>query len=587
MAAIAITIIVALPIGVGYIMAFDETEVTGWRSTETTNLSDLILNSETDYYSVSTAPGNNSELIYNDLLGGESSIVSPDYERVGSTVTSLPTYTQTTSTITKPSANVQTFTGSTSPFIISVADNQVPADVSVYGIVRIATEQRAQYTSDVTLWLFSGNMDFLATDSGLVHSMGFPLNQYVSFGTDRVPNTYTVSSVPWKTIGISGDWSAAMSYGALKLVGDDTTYVTISSTTEIFRLGSVVIVGGDIYTGVTAVQFASFQDLIVSQTVLDSDSYANPSYGWRVPDLTSGAYNADWTNGQQNSDITMYLNVPVDTFATYTIGENVLELTRQTSGSVILEMGDTSVNLGNYQYLQIDFGLSSVTVSGISAWPTMYATVNKINSKTLEYGNPLSDPFSLITIDDGSEILYRVDSATIVAGQYPSTKDYTLNLGEYWPDTSYALDLLNIGVYGSSITFGGNSYVVDNGAIMVGGRSVSLLTATFSGTLSQGVWTYSINNVEQSTSETALPVIFGGEWSLTLMGYKMEEYRQTISEWQPGEFALDPNDFVIVGLFGCLAVFVGLGLWGARSGGKAVWLMIICGSAALILISLI
>lgn len=586
-AAIAVTVIIALPIGMGYMMAFDETETAGWRSTETTNLSDMILNSETEYYSVSTAPGNNSELLYTDLLGGETTIVAPDYVTTSPTVTSLPEYSQNTTVVSKPATSSNTYTGNSSPFTISVNGGQVPADVTAYGIVTVSTEQLSEYHAGDDISPFSGSITFKATDSGLLSDLSpVALNSSSLFVTDRVPNTFTVSATPWKDLSVSSDWSSTMDSGAIRLTGDSISYISIDGLTEIVKIGSVLIVGGESFNGVSGISFASMQDLIVSQSVLNPGSYAQPSDGWRVPAL-SGAYSAAWINGQRNSSVTMYAQIPAGSFATYDIGSNELTLSRSAAGVVTFDVGNGTYRLGNYGSLQIVFNMESVTISGIRAWPTMYVEPVKINTITADYPDPLEDPFLSITITDESDLVYRVDAASIVAGTFPSTKDYSLNMAEIWPDTSFALDLLNVGIYGESITFGGESFTVSNGSIMVDGRPVSLLVATFSGTLTDGIWTYSINNVELATSADPLPVIFSGEWSTSLIGYKMDSYNQTVTEWQPGKFALDKDDFVIVGLLGCLAAFVGLGFYGARSGHKMLALAIVCGSMALILLSLV
>lgn len=592
LAAIAITIIVAFPIGIGYMMAFDETEVSGWESTDTANLSDLILNHETEYYATSTAPGNNSELIYNDLLGGESTIVAPDYVTVGSTVTSLPTYTQQNTTITKPTATTNSYTGTTSPFIISVASGRVPADPAQYGVVTVTSTQYAEYSNSNTIWGFY-DMAFYADGDALVAtngSLSFALDSSVQFATDRVPNTYTVTSIPWQQISIDGDWSTAIGSGSLKIVAASTSYVKIDSATEIIRLGSVLFVGGTVYNGVSAVYFSGTQDLIVSQTVLDAGSYAQPSDGWRVPEL-SAAYTADWVNGQRNSSVTMYAAIPADTFATFTIGDNVVTVSRSATGVVTFSPGNDAdtYTLGNYSNIQVVFGMDSVTISGITVWPTMYVEPVRINTLTADYPAPLQDPFLLINIADESNMVYRVDSATIVAGTFPSTYDYTLDMVTYWPGSSYALDFSNVGIFGDSITFGGRSYDITNGMITYdtanGSATKRLIDVTFSATYDNGVWTYSINNYPQvpETAE-ARSVFFGGEWSATLMGYKMESYTETVTEWVPGEFGIDSDSFIVVGLFGCLATFVGLGFYGAKTGHKVLSLMIICGICAVVLI---
>ena len=89
--AIAITVIIAIPIILGYGLASEDTEVQREVVTSTTNLSDMILNSSTDYYMTYSGPENNSSVF--DSYSG--SITSPDYISTGTNPTSLPIYTET------------------------------------------------------------------------------------------------------------------------------------------------------------------------------------------------------------------------------------------------------------------------------------------------------------------------------------------------------------------------------------------------------------------------------------------------------------------------------------------------------------
>jgi hypothetical protein len=67
----------------------------------------------------------------------------------------------------------------------------------------------------------------------------------------------------------------------------------------------------------------------------------------------------------------------------------------------------------------------------------------------------------------------------------------------------------------------------------------------------------------------------------------LEEVTSTQLRWQPGEFGFDEVGFIVVGLIACLGAFVGLGMYGRRSGAKVGVLMLICGGAAMVLLMMV
>lgn len=86
-AAIALTLVVACPIALGYVLSINEEETTAWETTEQYNISDYLLNSSTPYYQIYTGPNNNE-------------VVNAAYVSTGSTVTSNPIYQAVTKSIT-------------------------------------------------------------------------------------------------------------------------------------------------------------------------------------------------------------------------------------------------------------------------------------------------------------------------------------------------------------------------------------------------------------------------------------------------------------------------------------------------------
>lgn len=194
-----------------------------------------------------------------------------------------------------------------------------------------------------------------------------------------------------------------------------------------------------------------------------------------------------------------------------------------------------------------------------------------------------------------SPISYRVDNALVVAGQYPSTVDYTLNVWGLFPNDTYQRVYINsIGVYGDSITIAGNNYIVTDGTISVTNaetgeiQNVKLLQAAIVMTVEGGRHTTTVNGIPVTVGSSTVPtVVFNGEWSLTATRNTVTEETVIKSEWVPGEFALDDNGFVLVMLLAAVGAFVVLGMTGARSGAKIGILALICGGAAIIGLTII
>lgn len=70
LAAIALTLIIAVPIGLGYGLASHDVPYTSWDTSDSINVSNSILNSSTPYFSEYADPANNSTLVRERLVTG-------------------------------------------------------------------------------------------------------------------------------------------------------------------------------------------------------------------------------------------------------------------------------------------------------------------------------------------------------------------------------------------------------------------------------------------------------------------------------------------------------------------------------------
>lgn len=618
--AIALTLVICVPIGLGYLLAVDEETVDGWQTTDQYNISDILLNSTTDYYNSYSGPGNNSTLIQPIYYpsGGATEVqqVAPDYVTVGSNYTSLPTYSTAT-------ASHDLYAGSSTKYTLDGASK--PQSVGYHAGATYAIGGFAF----VVLTITSSNQDLhwtLNFDSGTIHTKNqtvaiqisdpiAPAGSATSHLTYRLfntslPNGYvdtttysvmtdgdgtvTVGTREYTQIAPSAtSWSTYLpahsgvcltnSSGTTYVATDNNTLLTVSSS-------GLVSVGGTTLTKVTKVEVVEglgYSAMYYSYTT-PTGKYANPADGWTIPD-DGVSTSTKWLNNQLNSSSKLMLNVQNGDDVTIQpmFGSTTYDrlLIHNSGGTITVN----DVPLGQYTHLMVDISSTGYTVAGIKAWPSVGADPVRLNSITIPatIGN-----FSQIDLSGTTtDVQFRVDSTMMVAGSFPSTKDYTLALSDVYPDAAVSLKLNSIGVYGDTLTISSGSdsvsYTVDSGKILIGETSVPLKGAMIAAIPADGAWQVSINGYDVASFSSEPSITFGGEWSLTVMAYKLETTTQTRMAWQPGEFAFDEKGFAAAGILAAGALLVILGMTGQRSSTKMGLLMLILGGAAMVYLTII
>lgn len=473
LAVVAMILMVVVPIGLGYALSVEETDKEVWNVSQSVNVSDLLLNSSTDYYGTFTGTTNNTS------VNG----VAPQYVAVGSTVSSYPYY------------------------------EIVPHTISANTVYHIPYSE----------WAFI-----------------IPGYSYYSLGYN------------------GAEPSSFMNF----------TYsdIAVSYVGGVFKFGSIV------RTDVESVAFKVDHAVTLNEYV-NNDQYADISHGWTIPTNT----NVVWSNGQQNVDYTLAIHIPNND--TVRLGNVAI---RNTNGTVTGEYvpypprpdPEPVFTLGDYEYILATVSGESVTISGLASWPAMGLAPITYNSVTIP-----NDGNTWRIIDRDGGAVFRVESATVIAGQFPSTKDLSFDLSTLYPSASYNIKLNSIGVYGDVLTINGVDYQVDSGKITVGARSVNLKGAVISSVYDSGVYAVTINGVRLADSNNPLVVAFGGEWSLTATAEILEKSTIKSMEWVPGGFGLSREGFIAAGLLTGIGAFVVLGMTGKLSGSKIATLAFICGSA--------
>lgn len=307
-------------------------------------------------------------------------------------------------------------------------------------------------------------------------------------------------------------------------------------------------------------------------------SYANVVYGWYVSDDS-----VSWSNGQRNTSVRIMLELDDDTYTT--IGDCRLSnhdgVVTAFRYSPVPDPERIDYVLGAYHYMMVDYRTDYATIYGLSEWPSYGVEPTTYNSVVVDLKTAYQEYSSLHIKDTTQTTVYRVDSATVIAGTFPSTKDYTLDVGGLYPGKSNTVKVNSIGVHGESLQIGTTTYNVSNGKIVVNGHSLPVKGLEISSRYNTDSEQYdiSINDYGVGSSADPVTVYFGGEWSLTVSARILEETTTTSMDWSPGGFGLSKEGFIAAGLLTGVGVFVVLGMTGKYSGSKIAILGFVVGGA--------
>ena len=597
LAAIALTLIIAMPVGIGFLTAVHQEETDSWQTTNSSKISDLMLNHQTPYFGSYKGSSNNAV-----LLGEDSA--SPQYVSTTSTFSSLPTYTETSHAVTTAASYNYSSGSATADIAVMPISGYVPgytnAVLGSHDIYQIWTSHMSvEYSmgggnsaiatlsnpdlEQWTFWIYRSSANtwavykeesstpvllrtdiinwFAATDYENGRQVGYRYADYETVDSSLVPAT--ISAI-----------HASVNFGDNYIMGNHNIALT----------SSAVIVDGVEYgiDNSTPVKIASVSTTNATTSVA-TGNYADPANGWTVPD-TSDSYL--WVNNQKNQTVTFYLKADVTAGQYATIGGLRIFVDNQQIGAYLIAEGTGSTQmLGKYSYLQVVVSTTGYTITGIASWPSMGTTPQTYNTLTF---NTAREVFYSVDIQATSTNWhFRVDNANIEQGTYPSTFDYSLNLQQIYPDTNIDIYLNSIGIYGDYINFGGAQLTVDNGSVAINGKTYRLLHAHLSAWDEGTHYSLRINGDEIATTSEPPTIFWGGEWSVTATAYKIEQVHEYVTVWHAGEFGLDKKGFAVAGLLACGALFVALGLSGQRSGGKMGVLLLICGGAAIVFLLII
>lgn len=290
-----------------------------------------------------------------------------------------------------------------------------------------------------------------------------------------------------------------------------------------------------------------------------------------------------WTATRYN------FNTPIETFDLYydqTRSDNTYQFQLQSVFNRSVGVSDCY----NDYYAQLRY---------IGGWPAMFGEQNYYQLYEFQpweerYASPNSFMFNDVGVieiqvtNGGYTPIMRVDDTYFKAFDYAVIKDKTYDPAAFRENP--VTTIKDPFVYGSSITFGGNTYAVNDGNIRLGSHDIPIKNIKFSSVPNEnGGYDNMIGKTIVSNTVSPSTITFGGSWSAIVTTIGQSETTYTKTEWIPGQFAWDGIDdnFLIVGLITCLGVFIGLGIY-ARSHRMSIWpLLLVCGGAAALFIFMI
>ena len=267
-------------------------------------------------------------------------------------------------------------------------------------------------------------------------------------------------------------------------------------------------------------------------------------------------------------------------------GDIFLQESSGTQG--VVNFGSASV----YDHLLFEYeydgkNTANVTVTGISGLSRIngdYSTL-KGNSVTFTDTGSVGPLRSIDFSEAGGVSAYYISSAYVNSGTTKVMEDVTVSPIDYYPDGNWSLRLGSTAIYGDTISFqtrNGETLTasVANGKISIDGLSefsnISLLGMTVENHADpEGKYTTKVNGVVLPDRYAGLTSVeFSGDWSMAVYLSDLDTTTHKEYSWTAGGFGLDTKGFALVGIATAALAFIGVGLWGQRSGQKVILAML-------------
>lgn len=227
----------------------------------------------------------------------------------------------------------------------------------------------------------------------------------------------------------------------------------------------------------------------------------------------------------------------------------------------------------------------------VGGWPPAIGSANSYTSYDFEYESTsvisqnLNNGLARISFDKTNTRTptVRMDAAITDGYEVPVIADQVYNPASFKTNPSTTIG--NVTKYGSSLSFGGNTYTISKGNITLGSHTIPVNGLVLSSIPNEnGGYDNMIGKTIISNTVDPSAITFNGHWSASISTVSMESYNYTHTEWTAGEFAwngIDEN-FLMIGLLTSLGAFIALGIYMRRT-KAALWpLLLVCGGAAML-----
>lgn len=534
-AVIAIVVIVAAPILLGYAMAFEEVDKDVWTEDRTRSVNGLFNNGVAwTWVSANTYTMNG----VGSLNDGMDHYMTPYYNQIAASP-----YTSIEVGQRAYSANATiTPSGSGTVYIDDGEAHTLHVTYLEAGVI-VNTNQALTFSAS-----FSGGSlyGFYQTPLGANVSYQFDNVQSFSFDTavhvqDYVSGSYADPAAGW-TVN-------QLSYAA---------YAQLP-----------------IYWG--------FKDLITDMVVITVDF--GPTLAGLSANDTVSATIRPLLNGMVSGgplEVTMHKWNGLTTDSSYMEFNGQRVYTAQTIGMDFVSTDNV------WQFV---FDLDGAEAYYVKSWPDQFGRAQYYQQIEIPYeyasdSDPRVTEIYGLSLEEG--LTYRIDYAHTRSTSYPVATDITWDATDLLQDdeASYRITF-GSGQTGSSIGWAGQTYKITDGSIKLGSLKYKVSELQLDSRYLDGERINYINGRQISTGDNELQL--GGSWTAIVSLSELTHSTNKVTEWQPGEFAWNGVDqsFALMGLITCAAAFVGLGMYGKRSGAKVGTLMLVCGCAAFVFLALL
>lgn len=554
LAVTAIVLLISVPILLGYAMAFEDVEHASYNPTDTKNVTDLIANDSTYSYMSANSYAINSKVWCDYSVNYNPDLVSystlyPIYRDISSTYSAVP--------MARTTMLPSVFAYSNYSYANIRLTDQISADSHMTITIHGGSRDGQSYNT------FVGLVYYPSTSQGTIFTYDYNTGRDGSFSATSITS-----------IDISrGSYTGGVQFDYLRADGSsDNTYADIT-------MGYNPYVS-DVSVNNTFVTTEWVPSLHSSYILITAD--LRDLTPWSNGNLVNVGFQLNaWSYGDERNEFYNLAKLQVQQ----------VNGAWAINGTPMYRSDNPDKNVWQFMITN-----GNIDAAYIGEWPSVMGAAYSYQTISVPFESqaPNDDiqtvSFSKTSPTDNERV--RIDAATARSSPYPVIRDL-----EYSPTMlnasagGYETTISKIGQSGTSLEFAGNTYAIVNGSITVGSKKLPVEGLTFrSEKQDDNSYVNYIGGVELASPTGSVPTItFNGTWAAIVQTTFMDREITTVTEWIPGEFAWNGADesFALMGLLTCGAVFVGLGMYGRRSGAKVGMLMMITGCAALIFLAMI